>query len=332
MSVIETSLENSINSESIKGEKIRSRTHRFDQGGIDALAGYSVSMNTHSQNWHHRENTTPTEAEREKKKALESQNIAIQQKEESDENDKEITFYLPKEKGNYRSEISAPGAIKIDSESSYSFDFKPISVPNDLIIYQIRELEGSMHTLGGDRPSFALRIKHDGTLMCTFNSVNQHILPTEFSSNTFQNENIPLNKLELGKYYNIKIDIIMHRDHPSIKISVDDELIFQRDTPFGASDSTKFYSKYGVYAAQQKNKEGLSDSKVSFDNFKEAHYKYPSPIIAGNNTSPVPLTENNLLLDAIATFNVDEHGVEPPSLGSQSIMPEAALIMHTLIL
>ncbi|CNE81623.1 hypothetical protein [Yersinia frederiksenii] len=70
MSIIETSLENSINSESIKGEKIRSRTHRFDQGGIDALAGYSVSMNTHSQNWHHRENTTPTEAEREKKKLL----------------------------------------------------------------------------------------------------------------------------------------------------------------------------------------------------------------------------------------------------------------------
>ncbi|CNK34123.1 Uncharacterised protein [Yersinia frederiksenii] len=47
MSVVETCLENAVNSENIKGEKIRSRFHRFDQGGIDALAGYSVSMNTH---------------------------------------------------------------------------------------------------------------------------------------------------------------------------------------------------------------------------------------------------------------------------------------------
>ncbi|MEQ9723553.1 heparin lyase I family protein [Yersinia alsatica] len=332
MSVVETCLENAVNSENIKGEKIRSRFHRFDQGGIDALAGYSVSMNTPSQNWHHRENTTPTEAEREKNKAIELQHISIRQKEESNENDKDLTFSLPKEKGNYRSEISAPGAIKIDTESSYSFDFKATSLPNDLIIYQIRELEGSMSTLGGDRPSFALRIKHDGTLICTFNSVNQNTLSTEPNGNTFQNENISLNKLELEKYYNIKIDIVMHRDHPSLKISLDDELILQRDTLFGAVDSKTFYNKYGAYAARQKNKEGISDSEVTFDNIKEAHYQYLPPITAENNTCLAPLTDNNLLPAAIAAFNIDEHDVAPPSFNSQSVTPETTLVAPALIL
>ncbi|MGE4800913.1 heparin lyase I family protein [Yersinia hibernica] len=289
MSTAEICSKDAINSESIKGEKIRSRIHRFDKGDIDALAGYSISMNTHSQNRHHQGNTTPSEAEREKKKAIELQNISIQQKEDSYKNDKELTFFLPKEKGNYRSEISATGAIKIDSESSYSFDFKATSLPNDLIIYQIRELGGSMKTLGGDRPSFALRIKQDGALMCTFNSVNQSNLPTEANDNTFQNENILLKNIELGRYYNIKIGTIMERDHPEIKISIDNELIFQRAPPFGALDSKTFYSKYGAYAAQQKNKEGSSDSEVSFDNIKEVHYQYSPQIIAIENTCPPSL-------------------------------------------
>ncbi|CNH57825.1 Uncharacterised protein [Yersinia frederiksenii] len=61
-----------------------------------------------------------------------------------------------------------------------------------------------MRNLGGDCPSVALRIKHDRTLICTFNSVNQNTLPTESTGNTVQYENISLKKIELNKFYNIK--------------------------------------------------------------------------------------------------------------------------------
>lgn len=61
-----------------------------------------------------------------------------------------------------------------------------------------------MSNLGGDCHSFALHIKHDRTLICTFNSVNQNTLPTESTGNTVQHENISLKKIELNKFYNIK--------------------------------------------------------------------------------------------------------------------------------
>ncbi|WP_145579647.1 heparin lyase I family protein [Yersinia vastinensis] len=332
MSVAESCVENSVKLKPIKGEKIRSRTHRFDKGNMEALSGYSVSMGTDSQDWHHKISTTFAEIKKEIRKAIKSKNISIRKKEGSHKNDKEITFYLSKKKGNYRSEISAPGEIKIKSESSYSFDFKAISLPKDLIVFQVRELNGSMNTLGGDRPSFSLHINHEGVLIATVNTVDQNSIATKPNGKTYRNENFSLNKLELGKYYNIKIDIIMHRDNPSIKIWVDDEPIFQRDTPFGAFDSKTFYSKYGAYAAQQKNKEGINDSEVSFDNIKETHYQYMAAITEENTGCLVSLTENNLLPDAIAVFNKDEHALEQLSFGNPPVTPEITVVTPALTL
>ncbi|MDN0123119.1 hypothetical protein QVN60_07950 [Yersinia aleksiciae] len=292
----------------LKGEKIRSHIHRFDQNNVKALSGYSVSMNTNTQNWHPKRTTTSTERTKESTKALESQHITIQPKHESGDND--ITFYLPKEQGNYRAEISNFSPIDIAAKSRYSFDFKATDLPNDLILFQVRELGGSMKTLGGDRPPFSLHIKQDGTLVAAINTVNQNSGPIAPENKTYQNESVSLNKIELGEYHHLTIDMVMHRDHPSIKIAIGDKTIYQRDVSFGALDSKTFYSKLGAYVPQQKNKAGLNDSKVSFDNIKEAHHQYvPALITADDSVCSADSEAQNSLSTAMATFDTPQDGM-----------------------
>ncbi|CNH82915.1 heparin lyase I family protein [Yersinia pekkanenii] len=318
-----------------EGNKIRSHIHRFDQNSVKALSGYSVSMNTNTQNWHAKSNTQQAERKREISNALELKNIIIQPKNGSHETDNDITFYLPKEKGNYRSEISNFRPIRIDTKSTYSFDFKPTSLPKDLILFQVRELHGSMKTLGGDRPPFSLHIKQDGMLVVTINTVNQHSVTAEYNGKTYQNENIALNKIELGQYHHVTIEMVMHRDHPSIKISVDNEMIYERNTHFGAADSMTFYSKLGAYVPQQKNKHGDNDSEISFDNIKELHYQYSSSLITeGENSCLTASESNNSLSEAIATFKTDQHdrvNVELPSIGKLLVILETATIIASPI-
>ncbi|WP_246169925.1 polysaccharide lyase [Yersinia canariae] len=291
-------------------DKIRSHIHRFDQNSVTALSGYSVSMNTDTQNWHSKNNTQAAERKNEIAKALESKNITIQPKNGTLENDNDITFYLSKEKGNYRSEISNFRPIKIDAKSTYSFDFKPVSLPKSLVLFQVRELHGSMKKLGGDRPSFSLHIQQNGMLVATTNTVNENAVTTESNTKTYQNENALLKKIELGQYHHVTIEIIMHRDYPSIKVSIDNEMIYQRNTDFGALDSMTFYNKLGVYVPQQRRTEGLNDSEVSFDNIKETHYQYTSPEITDeNNICLTVLKNDNSLPDAIATFEANQNNL-----------------------
>lgn len=287
-----------------QGQKLRSHIHRFDHNNVKALSGYSVSMNTSLQNWHPKNSTINTERINEINKALKLQHLVIQPKSESDNHDKEITFYLPKEQGNYRAEISNFRPTKIAAESIYAFDFKATSLPDDLVLFQVRELRGSMKALGGDRPPFSLHIKKDGMLVAAINSVNQNSGPIGPRSQTYKNEKISLKKIELGQYCHFTIEMVMHRDKPLIKIAINDETIYHRDTPFGASDSKTFYSKLGAYVPQQKNRAGINDSKVSFDNIKETHHQYaPSVMTEENNVLSADSDTHNALSDAITTFS-----------------------------
>lgn len=320
-----------------QGKKIRSHMHRFDQNSVAALSGYSVSMSTPTQNWHPKRNTTSAKIKKENTKALESQYITIQSKNGIDKKDNAITFYLPKEQGNYRAEISNFSPINVAAKSIYSFDFKATQLPNDLILFQVRELGGSMKKLGGDRPPFSLHIKQDGTLVAAINTVNQNSDSIGPDAKTYQNENIWLKQIELAKYYHFTIEMVMHRDTPSIKISIGDEKIYQRDTPFGAADSKTFYSKLGAYVPQQRDKAGISDSKVSFDNIKEAHYLYTPPGITEKKITPsLPSASKNisLLPDAITTFDTVSHNmtnVDLPSIGRHMLTLGMAVITPFLI-
>lgn len=309
-----------------KAEKIISRLSKFNENSQKSLLGYSVSMNTQSQNWHREAKTTDSEAVMAINNALKYHNISIQAKDQENKKDKDITFYLAKEKGNYRSEIAACGKLKTATKSSYSFDFKATSLPDNLIFFQVRELGGSMKTLGRDRPVFSLHIQQNGELVAVINTVNQHLTPTELDTPVYQRYKIALsNKLELEKYYNIAIKIIMHREQPSITISIDNQKVFQWKTSFGALDSKTFYSKLGAYIPQQKNKAGSNDTEVSFDNFKEKHYHYQPQTI---------IVEDNLLPNAIAAFNTDnsEVNINPLAISSQSMMPKTAAITPSLLL
>lgn len=308
MSAAVTYLEPSDKPIPCQGQKLRSHIHRLDQNSVKALSGYSVSINTSAQNWHPKNSTTISERIKESTKALKLQHLAIQPKSESDKSDKEITFYLPKEPGNYRAEISNFRPIKIAAESIYAFDFKATSLPDDLVLFQVRELGGSMKVLGGDRPSFSLHIKQDGTLVAVINSVNQNSGPIGPRSQTYKNEKISLKKIELGQYCHFTIEMVMHRDKPLIKIAINDETIYHRDTPFGASDSKTFYSKLGAYVPQQKKKAGINDSKVSFDNIKESHHQYAPPVMAeGNNVCSTNSDSHNPLSDAMITFSAKQN-------------------------
>ncbi|WP_145553965.1 hypothetical protein [Yersinia bercovieri] len=321
----------------LQENELRSHTHRFNKNSVAALSGYSVSINTNTQNWHPIRSTTNRERVRESTKALQSQYIAIQSKHRFDQNDKLITFYLPKEQGNYRAEISSFRPIRVAASSIYYFDFKATSLPSNLILFQVRELGGSMKKLGGDRPSFSLHIKQDGRLVAAINTVNQNSDSIGPDAKTYQNENISLKQIELAKYYHFTIEMIMHRDTPSIKISIGDEEIYQRDTPFGAADSKTFYSKLGAYVPQQKNKAGISDSKVSFDNIKEAHYPYTSPGITERkiiSSLPSPSKNISSLPDAITTFDTVSHNmtnVDLPNIGKHMLTLGIAVITPFLI-
>lgn len=290
-----------------QGQKLRSHIHRLDQNDVKALSGYSVSINTNTQNWHPKSSTTSSERIKESTKALTLQHLAILPKNESDKSDKEITFYLPKEQGNYRAEISNFRPIKIAAESIYAFDFKATALPSDLVLFQVRELGGSMKVWGGDRPSFSLHIKQDGMLVAVTNTVNQNTDPIEPRGQTYKNDKVSLKKIELGAYYQLTIEMVMNREHPSIKISINDKAIYHHDAPFGASDSKTFYSKLGAYVPQQKNKAGINDSKVSFDNIKESHHQYaPSVMTEENNTFPASSDIHNALPDAMAAFSAKQ--------------------------
>ncbi|CNK52166.1 hypothetical protein [Yersinia aleksiciae] len=292
----------------LKGEKIRSHIHRFDQSNVKALSGYSVSMNTNTQNWHPKRTTTSTERTKESTKALESQHITIQPKHESGDND--ITFYLPKEQGNYRAEISNFKPITVAAESIYEFDFKAKSIHKDLVLFQVRELGGSMKTWGADRPPFSLHIQQDGMLVAAVNTVNPDYDSTKLGDKSYNHEEKSLKRIGLDEYYHLTMEIIMHRDHPLIKISIDDDIIYQRDVSFGALDSKTFYSKLGAYVPQQKNKAGLNDSKVSFDNIKEAHHQYvPALITADNSVCSADSEAQNSLPTAMATFYTPQDGM-----------------------
>lgn len=319
----------------LQGEKIRSHMHRFNQNSVTALSGYSVSMNTRTQNWHPKRNTTLAKIKNENTKALETQHITIQSKNGTDEKDKAITFYLPKEQGNYRAEITNFSPIDVAAKSIYLFDFKAIHLPDDLVLFQVRELGGSMQVLGGDRPPFSLHIKQDGTLVATINTVNQNSGPTAPDNKTYQNENIPLNKIKLGEYHHFTIEMVMHRDHPSIKISIGDEKIYQRDTPFGASDSKTFYSKLGAYVPQQKDRAGVNDSEISFDNIKEAHYQYIPPIIIEENSAYLAGSEtHNSLPVAMTVFDAEQDGlanVDLPSVGEHLLVLATTIMAPTRI-
>jgi hypothetical protein len=332
MSIVETCNKTTDKPAIVGGNKLRSSIHRFDQGEVRVglLAGYSVSMNTRIQNWHPKPSTQPTERNREITKAFESGNITIQLKSKLHENDRDITFHLPKEKANYRVEISKFDKIPIDTKSTYSFDFKATSLPKSLLLFQVREMHGSMAALGGDRPSFSLHIKQDGTLVVTTNTVDQELVATDPNGKTYQRKDTKLKPIELDNYYHITIEMVMHRDHPLIKIFVDNEMVHQHDTPFGAVDSKTFYSKMGIYVAQQKNQEGSKDSIVSFDNIKEEHYQYIPSIITEENN----ICLNTLLPDAIAAFNTDKNAlsnVESPDIEIHSILPEIITIAPTLL-
>lgn len=65
-----------------QGEKIRSHTHRFNENNVKALSGYSVSINTHAQNWHSKNTTTPAERTEVTRQAIESKHISILPKNE----------------------------------------------------------------------------------------------------------------------------------------------------------------------------------------------------------------------------------------------------------
>lgn len=290
-----------------QGEKIRSHIHRFSENNVAALSGYSVSINTHEQNWHSTKTTTPTERAEATRQAIESKYISIVPKNGTPGEDSEITFYLPKEIGNYRSEVSSFKPIKIAAQSKYSFDFKATSLPKDLILFQVRELGGSMKTLGGDRPSFSLHIKQDGTLVSTINTVNQHLVPADAESPRYQNENVVIEKIELDQYYHFELEMVMHKDQPLIKIAIDNNEIYRRDIPFGAFDSKRFYSKLGAYVPQQKKAEGINDSQVSFDNIHESHHEYhPSTLATENDICLAHSAPLQSLSDAMAAFNINQ--------------------------
>ncbi|CNK11992.1 Uncharacterised protein [Yersinia mollaretii] len=308
-----------------QGQKLRSHIHRLDQNDVKALSGYSVSINTNTQNWHPQSSTTSSERIKESTKALTLQHLAILPKNESDKSDKEITFYLPKEQGNYRAEISNFRPIKIAAESIYTFDFKATALPSDLVLFQVRELGGSMKLLGGDRPSFSLHIKEDGMLVAATNTVNQNGAPIGPEGKTYASRNITLKKIELGAYCQLTIEMVMHREHPSIKITINNETIYHRDSPFGALDSKTFYSKLGAYVPQQKNKTGTNDSKVSFDNIEESHHQYaPKVMTKGNNALP----------DAISTFSAEQDNainVMLPNAGEDwLVLGTAIMIPHKI--
>ena len=290
-----------------QGEKIRSHIHRFDTNNVAALSGYSVSINTETQKWHPTKTTTSAARKAATKQAIESKHISIVPKSGTSGEDSDLTFYLPKEIGNYRAEISNFKPIKIAAQSKYSFDFKATSLPKDLILFQVRELHGSMKTLGGDRPPFSLHIKKDGTLVSTINTVNQHLVSADAESPLYQNENVVIEKIELGQYYHFELEMVMHRDQPLIKIAINNNEIYRRDIPFGASDSKTFYSKLGAYVPQQKKTEGTNDSQVSFDNIHESHHEYfPSTLATENNVCLDHSATHHSLPDAMAAFNTNQ--------------------------
>lgn len=46
---------------------------------------------------------------------------------------------------------------------------------------------------------------------------------------------------------------------------------FETTVSFGAHNSRNHYSKFGIYVPQQKDKEGVKNTALLFDNVKETH-------------------------------------------------------------
>ncbi|CNK45284.1 heparin lyase I family protein [Yersinia enterocolitica] len=332
MSIIETCNKNTDNP--VIEDKIRSSTHRFEQTGNTALSGYSVSINTIKQTWHSGGNTPKIEKEVAISRALELGNIIIQPKSTSDIKDNVITFYLSKDKGNYRSEISNFRPVQIDAKSTYSFKFKATSLPKTSVLFQVREMGGSMKNLGGDRPSFSIHIKDDGTLTATTNTINKNPLPNEPDGNTYQNKKIILTKIEPHQFHEITLDIVMHPDSRSIKAFVNNEVVLQYNSDFGAPDSTRFYSKLGAYVPQQKKESGISDTEISFDDIKEEHYKYNPQEISKKINYCLMTLENNALSEAVIAFPTGKNSmvnmIKPNSIG-QLLLLGTSVISHSII-
>lgn len=242
------------------GRKLESIKSSFDRR-VKSLSKYNISINTETYN-----QIGPSGKE-EKKKAIEEGYLSFASGFwVGKKDDRVLHFNLPKEKKNFRVELAHRNNLNMNTDSTYEFQMRAAYAAHDAIFFQVKENGGDMKTKGRGRPPISLHLNNENEIHISINSERGSVLRQKIATLACAQE-----------WYNFKIRIVWNRHYPGIQVGVNGRNVFQSDVSFGAQNSRSHYSKFGIYIPQQKDKDGVRDTSILFDNVKESHRQFIPP-------------------------------------------------------
>lgn len=186
---------------------------------------------------------------------------------------KYLRFNLPKEEKDYRVELAHRNQFGMNTDSSYEFQMQVDQAARSAIFFQVKETGGNMKNSEGSRPPVSLTVKNNNEIFVSINTDSGNVLRKKIA--------VLENPQDWNKF---KIRIVWNRENPLVNISIDGNNVFEYTKPFGAHNSVYHYSKFGVYIPQQKSQEGIRDTSLLFDNFRESHREFKSPDNSSGNS------------------------------------------------
>lgn len=244
------------------GKKVEVMKSSFH--GVESLRRFVVSIDTKSYTQHGFGSSGMNEI----KKAIEQNSISLVNGDwVSRGKDKSaLRFYLSNQIGDYRVELAYENHAGMNTESFYMFNVRVGFAAANVIIFQTRELEGNMNTIGGGRPAIAV------------NLINENMLKINVRSDYGVVESKIVAILDCPQeWYNFKMRVIWHRDYPLIQMNLNGKTIYQTNQQFGAYNTRSHYSKFGAYIPQQAKVKGTKSTLLLFKDFKEYHRHFSVP-------------------------------------------------------
>lgn len=172
-----------------------------------------------------------------------------------------LRFNLPEGRENHQVVLAHKNGVNMNTESEYRFEMKAGYKSGNAVFFQLKETGGNIHA-----PSIQLRIVNNNTIRIQMNSQNGKVLE----------ENIA--ELECpNKWFTFRVKTVWHRQHPLVQITINGKNVFQSTEPFGALDSKKHYSKFGIFAPLEEKEFDVGPKMLFFKSFKETHRHFVEP-------------------------------------------------------
>ncbi len=250
-----------------RGRKLESIKTSF-KNNIKSLKKYNISINTEAYT------KLGPSGQKEIEKAIDERYLSFENGSWVGKKDEHVLrFNLPKKKGNFRVELAHRNNLNMNTDSMYEFQMRAGYAAHDVIFFQVKECGGDMKIHGRGRPPVSLHLKNEKEIHIVINSENGNILREKIATLSCPQE-----------WYKFKVRIVWNRDHSGIQVAVNGKNVFETNVSFGAHNSGNHYSKFGIYVPQQKNKEGVKDTSLLFDNVKETH-RFFNPKIRKNKVN-----------------------------------------------